>query len=50
MINEFTLERLDIPGGWIRGEGDWAGVAAAMKRGETVEVIPTRRTFIVLGW
>ncbi|HBK98749.1 MAG TPA: cobalamin biosynthesis protein CbiG [Microcoleaceae bacterium UBA10368] len=39
MINEFTLERLDIPGGWIRGEGDWAGVAAAMKRGETVEVI-----------
>ncbi len=39
MINEFTLERLDIPCGWIRGEGDWPGVAAAMKRGETVEVI-----------
>lgn len=39
MIDEFTLEKLDIPGGWTRGEGDWAGVAAAMKRGETVEVI-----------
>ncbi|NJS12400.1 MAG: cobalamin biosynthesis protein CbiG [Microcoleus sp. CSU_2_2] len=39
MINEFTLDKLDIPGGWKRGEGDWAGVAAAIARGETVEVI-----------
>ncbi|MEG3844071.1 cobalamin biosynthesis protein [Microcoleus sp. herbarium14] len=39
MINEFSLEKLDIPSGWTRGEGDWAGVATAIKRGETVEVI-----------
>ncbi len=39
MINEFTLDALEIPSGWTRGEGDWAGVAAAIKRGETVEVI-----------
>jgi cobalt-precorrin 5A hydrolase len=39
MINQFTLEALDIPGGWSRGEGDWAGVAAAIARGKTVEVI-----------
>ena len=39
MSDEFTLDALDIPGGWSRGAGDWAGVAAAMKRGETVEVI-----------
>ena len=39
MSDEFTLDMLEIPCGWQRGEGDWAGVAAAMKRGETVEVI-----------
>ncbi|MGB3263106.1 MAG: cobalamin biosynthesis protein [Microcoleus sp.] len=39
MNDEFMLGILDIPSGWQRGEGDWAGVAAAMKRGETVEVI-----------
>lgn len=39
MINEFSLEKLDIPSGWSRGEGDWAGVAAVVARGETVEVI-----------
>ena len=39
MINEFSLEKLDIPSGWSRGEGDWAGVAAVFARGETVEVI-----------
>lgn len=39
MINEFCLEKLDIPSGWSRGEGDWAGVAAVFARGETVEVI-----------
>jgi cobalt-precorrin 5A hydrolase len=39
MIHEFTLEALENPGGWIRGEGDWAGVVAAITRGETVEVI-----------
>ena len=39
MINEFSLEKLDIPCGWSRGEGDWAGVAAVVARGETVEVI-----------
>jgi cobalt-precorrin 5A hydrolase len=39
MIHEFTLEALEIPGGWSRGEGDWAGVAAAIAKGETVEVI-----------
>ncbi|MEG3849092.1 cobalamin biosynthesis protein [Microcoleus sp. herbarium19] len=39
MINEFSLEKLGIPCGWSRGEGDWAGVAAAMAKGETVEVI-----------
>lgn len=35
----FTLDSLDIPRSWHRGEGDWTGVAAAMARGETVEVI-----------
>lgn len=39
MIDEFCLEKLDIPSGWSRGEGDWAGVAAVVARGETVEVI-----------
>ncbi|MCC3407474.1 MAG: cobalamin biosynthesis protein [Microcoleus sp. PH2017_10_PVI_O_A] len=39
MSDEFTLDRLDIPSSWNRGEGDWTGVGAAMKRGETVEVI-----------
>ncbi len=39
MSDEFTLDMLDIPSGWNRGEGDWTGVAAAMKRGEIVEVI-----------
>lgn len=39
MINEFSLEKLDIPSSWNRGTGDWTGVAAAMQRGETVEVI-----------
>ncbi len=39
MINEFSLEKLDIPSSWTRGEGDWAGVAAVVARGETVEVI-----------
>jgi len=39
MSDEFTLDMLDIPSGWNRGTGDWMGVAAAMKRGETVEVI-----------
>ena len=39
MGDEFTLDMLDIPSSWSRGTGDWAGVAAAMKRGETVEVI-----------
>ena len=39
MINEFSLDTLGIASGWTRGEGDWAGVAAAIKRGETVEVI-----------
>ena len=39
MSDEFTLDMLDFPCGWNRGEGDWTGVAAAVKRGETVEVI-----------
>ncbi|WP_293359051.1 MULTISPECIES: cobalamin biosynthesis protein [unclassified Microcoleus] len=39
MSDEFTLEMLDIPRSWNRGTGDWTKVAAAMKRGETVEVI-----------
>lgn len=39
MINEFTLNALDIPCGWRRGAGDWTGVAAAIARGEAVEVI-----------
>jgi len=39
MSDKFTLDMLDIPSGWNRGTGDWMGVAAAMKRGETVEVI-----------
>ena len=39
MSDEFTLDMLEIPSGWRRGEGDWTGVAAAMARGETVEVI-----------
>ncbi|MEG4939792.1 cobalamin biosynthesis protein [Microcoleus sp. F4-D5] len=39
MLSEFTLDMLHIPSGWQRGEGDWTGVAAAIARGETVEVI-----------
>ena len=39
MINEFTLNALNIPCGWRRGAGDWTGVAAAIARGEAVEVI-----------
>ncbi|MCC3517728.1 MAG: cobalamin biosynthesis protein [Microcoleus sp. PH2017_40_RAT_O_B] len=39
MSDEFRLDRLDIPRSWNRGTGDWTGVAAAMQRGETVEVI-----------
>ncbi|MEG4270991.1 MULTISPECIES: cobalamin biosynthesis protein [unclassified Microcoleus] len=39
MSDEFTLDMLEIPRGWRRGEGDWKGVAAAIARGETVEVI-----------
>jgi len=39
MSDEFTLDLLAIPGGWRRGEGDWTGVAAALAKGETVEVI-----------
>ena len=39
MSEEFTLDMLDIPSSWRRGEGDWTGVAAALARGETVEVI-----------
>ncbi|MEG4310385.1 MULTISPECIES: cobalamin biosynthesis protein [unclassified Microcoleus] len=39
MNDEFTLDMLEIPSGWRRGEGDWTGVAAALARGETVEVI-----------
>ncbi len=39
MGERLTLDALDIPCGWSRGEGDWTGVAAAIARGETVEVI-----------
>src|SRR4028119_2297340 len=39
MSEEFTLDMLDIPSSWRRGEGDWTGVAAALAKGETVEVI-----------
>ncbi|WP_293124263.1 cobalamin biosynthesis protein [Microcoleus sp. bin38.metabat.b11b12b14.051] len=39
MSDGFTLNMVDTPSGWSRGRGDWVGVAAAMKRGETVEVI-----------
>ncbi len=39
MSDKFTLDMLDIPSGWNRGTGDWMGVAAAMKRGGTIEVI-----------
>ena len=39
MSEKFTLDMLDIPSSWRRGEGDWTGVAAALAKGETVEVI-----------
>ncbi|MEG4959142.1 MULTISPECIES: cobalamin biosynthesis protein [unclassified Microcoleus] len=39
MSDEFTLDMLDIPSSWRGGEGDWTGVATAIARGETVEVI-----------
>ncbi len=39
MSDGFTLDMLGIPSSWNRGTGDWMGVAAVMKRGETVEVI-----------
>ncbi len=39
MSDEFTLDMLDIPSSWRGGEGDWTGVATAIARGETVEII-----------
>jgi cobalt-precorrin 5A hydrolase len=39
ITDRVTLDSLNIPCGWRRGEGDWMGVATAIVRGETVEVI-----------
>ena len=33
------VDRLGVPFGWCRGEGDWTAVSAAVARGEPVEVI-----------
>lgn len=34
-----AVDTLGIPFGWYKGEGDWTKVAAAISRGEAVEVI-----------
>jgi cobalt-precorrin 5A hydrolase/precorrin-3B C17-methyltransferase len=34
-----AVDLLGVPFGWHRGNGDWTGVAAAISRGENVEVI-----------
>ena len=34
-----AVDLLGVPFGWQRGNGDWTGVAAAIARGEKVEVI-----------
>ncbi|HLO48069.1 MAG TPA: precorrin-3B C(17)-methyltransferase [Kamptonema sp.] len=34
-----AVDMLGIPFGWSRGDGNWTGVAAAISRGENVEVI-----------
>jgi cobalt-precorrin 5A hydrolase / precorrin-3B C17-methyltransferase len=34
-----AIDLLGVPFGWQRGNGDWTGVAAAIARGEKVEVI-----------
>jgi len=34
-----AVDLLGVPFGWQRGSGDWTGVAAAIARGEKVEVI-----------
>lgn len=39
MDDRLSLDALNIPRTWSRGKGDWLGVAAAIARGETVEVI-----------
>ncbi|MCP2726866.1 precorrin-3B C(17)-methyltransferase [Limnofasciculus baicalensis] len=33
------VDMLGVPFGWVRGNGDWKGVSAAVARGEAVEVI-----------
>ncbi|HBE18443.1 MAG TPA: precorrin-3B C(17)-methyltransferase [Cyanobacteria bacterium UBA11149] len=33
------VDILGVPFGWVRGNGDWIGVSAAVARGEAVEVI-----------
>lgn len=40
--NQLNLPGIDIlgcPFGWIKGKGDWTGVASAISRGESVQVI-----------
>ncbi|MGL5059015.1 MAG: cobalamin biosynthesis protein [Microcoleus sp.] len=39
MPDRLSLDTLNIPRDWRRGEGDWTGIAAAIASGETVEVI-----------
>jgi cobalt-precorrin 5A hydrolase len=39
MDDRLSLDALNIPRSWSRGEGDWLGVATAIAKGETVEVI-----------
>ena len=38
-LNLPAIDTLGIPFGWVRGEGNWLGVSAAVARGETVQVI-----------
>ena len=38
-LNLPAIDTLGMPFGWVRGEGDWHGVSAAVARGEAVQVI-----------
>lgn len=38
-LNLPAIDTLGIPFGWVRGNGDWLGVSAAMARSEAVQII-----------
>lgn len=38
------IDVLGVPFGWVKGEGDWTGVSAAIARGDAVRVMQTAGT------